>query len=183
MKAMEKALLPEKEYLAWDNKMIALREKTIKAMLIFNTTGNKQILKTIFSQPLDDVIIIAPLHCNYGGDFIQFGHRVFINANCTFQPAGKVEIGDDVYISSDVKFYTTIHPVDPEERTAGKASVRPIKIGSKVWIGGGAILLPGVEVGEGTTIGAGSVVTRSIPARCIAVGNPCKVIKELNKAE
>ena len=130
-------------------------------------------------QPLEDVSIAPPLHCNYGGDYIRFGHRVFINANCTFQPAGGVEIGDDVYIGSDVKFYTTIHPTDPEERTTGKASVRPIKIGSKVWIGGAAVILPGVEIGEGTTIGAGSVVTRSIPARCVAVGNPCRVIRKL----
>lgn len=119
------------------------------------------------------------MHCNYGGGHIRFGHRVFINANCTFQPAGGVEIGDDVYIGSDVKFYTTIHPIDPEERTGGKAAVRPIKIGAKVWIGGGAVILPGVEIGEGTTIGAGSVVTRSIPSRCVAVGNPCRVIREL----
>ena len=137
------------------------------------------MLKEFFQQSMEDVHITPPLHCNYGGDHIRFGHRVFINANCTFQPAGGVEIGDDVFIGSDVKFYTTIHPIDPEERTAGKASVRSIKIGKKVWIGGGAIILPGVEIGEGTTIGAGSVVTRSIPARCVAVGSPCRVIRQL----
>ena len=176
---MEKNLLPEREYLAWDKDMVALREKTQQLTLRFNTTGDKSVLCKIFQRAMDDVSIAPPLHCNYGGDFIRFGHRVFINANCTFQPAGGVEIGDDVYIGSDVKFYTTIHPTDPEERTAGKASVRPIKIGAKVWIGGGAIILPGVEIGEGTTIGAGSVVTRSIPARCVAVGNPCRVIRNL----
>lgn len=96
-----------------------------------------------------------------------------------FSPQAHVEIGDDVYIGSDVKFYTTIHPINPEERTAGKASVRPIKIGAKVWIGGGVVILPGVEIGEGTTIGAGSVVTRSIPANSVAVGNPCRVIRKL----
>lgn len=176
---MEKNLLPEKEYYAWDEEMVALREKTMNVMLHFNRTGDKRLLQEVFSQPLDDVSIAPPLHCNYGGEYIRFGHRVFINANCTFQPAGRVEIGDDVYIGSDVKFYTTIHPVAPEERVAGKASVRPIKIASKVWIGGGAVILPGVEIGEGTTIGAGSVVTRSIPARCVAVGNPCKVIRKL----
>lgn len=90
-----------------------------------------------------------------------------------------MEIGDDVFIGSDVRIYTTNHPLNPEERATGKATVRPVKIGSKVWIGGGVVILPGVEIGEGTTIGAGSVVTRSIPARCVAVGNPCKVIREL----
>lgn len=179
MATKEKNLLPEREYRAWDKDMMRLREETHKAMLQFNTTGEKQVLKDLFGQFMEDVMIMPPMHCNYGGDYIRFGHRVFINANCTFQPAGGVEIGDDVFIGSDVKFYTTIHPIDPEERATGKASVRPIKIGPKVWIGGGAVILPGVEIGEGTTIGAGSVVTRSIPPRCVAVGNPCRVIRQL----
>lgn len=175
----KKNLLPEAEYRPWEKDLMALRDDTHQAMLRFNATGDKQVLKELFRQPMDDVSIAPPMHCNYGGSHIRFGHRVFINANCTFQPAGGVEIGDDVYIGSDAKFYTTIHPVDPEKRTSGEASVRPIKIGAKVWIGGGAVILPGVEIGEGTTIGAGSVVTRSVPARCVAVGNPCKVIRKL----
>ena len=127
----EKRLLPEREYRAWDQDLVRLREETHQAMLRFNTTGDKQVLKELFRQPLEDVSIAPPLHCNYGGDYIRFGHRVFINANCTFQPAGGVEIGDDVYIGSDVKFYTTIHPTDPEERTTGKASVRPSRLARK----------------------------------------------------
>lgn len=175
----EKNLLPEQEYRAWDTEMIGLRKKATELTIRFNTTGDRNILKKMFDNLPDDVSIAPPLHCNYGGDFIHFGHRIFINANCTFQPAGSVEIGDDVYIGSDVKFYTTIHPITPEERIKGEATVRPIKIGAKVWIGGAAVILPGVEIGEGTTIGAGSVVTRSIPARCVAVGNPCRVIRKL----
>ena len=175
----EKNLLPETKYMAWDKDMIEARSKASQATMRFNTTGDKAILQELFSLPMEDVTIIPPLHCNYGGDYIRFGHRVFINANCTFQPAGGVEFGDDVYVGSDVKFYTTIHPLDPEERITGKASVRPIKIGSKVRIGGGALILPGVEIGEGTTIGAGSVVTRSVPARCVAAGNPCRIIRNL----
>lgn len=177
---MNKNLLPESQYLAWDKTLIAERQAASKATMKFNTTGDMQVLRDLFLQPMDNVIITPPLHCNYGGSHIKFGHRVFINANCTFQPAGGVEIGDDVFIGSDVKFYTTIHPLDPEERAAGKASVRPIRIGDKVWIGGNVTILPGVEIGEGTTIGAGAVVTRSIPARCVAVGNPCRVIRNLN---
>ncbi len=175
----EKNLLPESDYQAWNPELVAERKETAAAMLRFNMSGDMELLRELFRQPMDSVYIAPPMHNNYGGNHIRFGERVFINANCTFQPAGGIEFGDDVYVGSDVKFYTTIHPLDPEERTSGKASVRPIKIGSKVWIGGGAIILPGVEIGEGTTIGAGSVVTRSIPPRCVAIGNPCRVIRML----
>ena len=175
----KKQLLPEQEYRAWDKTEVDERMRTMAALLRFNVSGDKKILEEAFGRSMDGVTVFAPLHCNYGDSRVKFGRRVFINYNCTFQPAGGVEIGDDVFIGSDVRIYTTNHPLDPEERAAGKATVRPVKIGSKVWIGGGAIILPGVEIGEGTTIGAGSVVTRSIPARCVAVGNPAKVIKQL----
>ena len=173
----KKNLLPEREYLAWNEEEVAERMRAMKLLMEFNNTGDKRILEEVFSRNMDDVTIFAPLHCNYGGDYVKFGKRVFINFNCTFQPAGGVEIGDDVFIGSDVRFYTTNHPLDPEERAAGKATVLPIKVGSKVWIGGGTTILPGVEIGDGCTIGAGSVVTRSIPPRSVAVGNPCRVIK------
>ncbi|MDO4163002.1 MAG: sugar O-acetyltransferase [Bacteroides sp.] len=176
---MEKNLLPEVEYRPWEKEQLDERSRMGTLMLAFNTTGKKEILEEAFGRKLDDVTILAPLHCNYGKHYVQFGHRVFINFNCTFQPAGGVEIGDDVFVGSDVRFYTTIHPLDPQERAEGKASVRPIKIGARVWIGGGAVILPGVEIGEGSTIGAGSVVTRSIPPRSVAVGNPCRVIKQV----
>ena len=175
----KKGLLPEQEYRAWDKSEINERTRTMALLLKFNTTGDKHILEEVFGRNMDGVTIFAPLHCNYGDSRVKFGNRVFINYNCTFQPAGGVEIGDDVFIGSDVRIYTTNHPLDPEERAEGKATVRPVRIGSKVWIGGGAVILPGVEIGEGTTIGAGSVVTRSIPPRCVAVGNPAKVIKHL----
>ena len=175
----KKQLLPEQEYRAWNKTETDERIRTMALLLKFNMTGDKCILEEVFGRKMDGVTIFAPLHCNYGDNRVKFGSRVFINYNCTFQPAGGLEIGDDVFIGSDVGIYTTNHPLDPEERAAGKATTRPVKIGSKVWIGGGAIILPGVEIGEGTTIGAGSVVTRSIPARCVAVGNPAKVIKYL----
>ena len=173
----EKGLLPEEEYDAFNPELVEQRRRASKLTLKFNTTGDTAALEELFGQKMDDVKISAPIHCNYGGGKVQFGKNVFINFNCTFQPAGGIEFGDDIFVGSDVRFYTTIHPLDPDERASGKASVRPIKIGSKVWIGGGAIILPGVVIGDGATIGAGSVVTRSIPPRSVAVGNPCKVIK------
>jgi maltose O-acetyltransferase len=176
---MEKNLLPEVEYTPWIKEQVDERMRAMGLCLKFNTTGDKTFLEELFGRKLDDVTIFAPLHCNYGGDWVKFGHRVFINYNCSFQPAGGVEFGDDVYVGSDVRFYTTQHPVNPEERITGVASTRPIRIGSKVWIGGGVTILPGVEIGEGSTIGAGSVVVNSIPPRSVAVGNPARVVKKV----
>lgn len=110
--------------------------------------------------------------------------------NCTFVDNNRIDIGSNVLIASDVKIYTATHTVDVEGRTNSpenkKASgcfcrtySRPIKIEDNVWIGGGAILLPGVTIGNSSVVGAGSVVTRSIPANCVAVGNPCRVIKHV----
>ena len=105
------------------------------------------------------------------------GKKVFINFNCAFQPFGEIIIGDHSFIGPNVQMYTAIHPTDPEQRVKGDSSCSKIEIGNNVWIGGGTVILPGVSIGEGSTIGAGSVVTKSIPARSVAVGNPCKVIK------
>lgn len=160
-------------------EIMALRDKTERLMLRFNATGEKDILKEVFGQSMEDVTIHPPLYCNFGGDFVRFGHNVIINFDCIFQSGGTIEIGDNVLIGSGVKIFTPNHSPRPEERLHAESVYRPVIIHSNVWIGGGAILLPGVEIGEGTTIGAGSVVTRSIPPYCVAVGNPCRVIRRL----
>jgi len=126
-----KRLLPEREYRAWDKAEVDERTRTMGLLLKFNTTGDREILEEVFGRDLDGVTVFAPLHCNYGDSRVKFGSRVFINYNCTLQPAGGVEIGDDVFIGSDVRIYTTNHPLDPEERAKGKATVRPGRIGSE----------------------------------------------------
>ena len=116
-----------------------------------------------------------------------FGNDVIVNMNCTFVDNKTIRIGDRVLIASNVQIYTSLHPVLPQERfvpdwrerqtTFFRTYARPIEIESNVWIGGGCILLPGVTIGKNSVIGAGSVVTRPIPPNCVAVGNPCRVIR------
>lgn len=133
-----------------------------------------------------DVWIELPFFCDYGEN-IHLGDGVFINYNCVLLDDNRIEIGDHVLIGPAVQIYTATHPLLAAERISGGQDgqapyvtrTAPVRIGTQAWIGGGAILQPGVEIGARTTIGAGSVVTRSIPADVFAAGNPCRVIREL----
>ena len=102
-----------------------------------------------------------------------------MNHNCTILDPAPVEFGDHVLIGPNCNFYTVGHPVDANLRNQGLATKKPIKVGNNVWIGGNVIVLPGVTIGDNVTIGAGSVVTKDIPSNCVALGSPCKVVKNL----
>jgi len=116
-------------------------------------------------------IVRPPFHCDYGWN-IRLGSRVFINFNCVFLDVAAIAIGDDTRIGPAVQVYTAEHPRDPAVRRSGLESGRPVTIGNNVWIGGGAIILPGVTVGDDAVVGAGSVVTRDVPAGARVAGNP-----------
>ena len=116
-----------------------------------------------------------PLFCDYGTQ-ISFGARVFVNMGCVFLDAAEIALGDDVQIGPCVQLLTSDHPRDSGERARGLESALPISIGARSWLGGGVIVLPGVEIGADAVVGAGSVVTRSIAAGVVAAGNPCRVI-------
>ncbi len=123
-------------------------------------------------------IINAPFHCDLGYN-IEVGDNFFANYNFVVLDAAKVVIGDNVFIAPNVGIYTAGHPLDAEKRNLGLEYAFPVTIGNDVWIGGGVQICPGVTIGDGTVIGAGSVVTRDIPARVLAAGNPCRVIREI----
>ncbi len=154
-----------------------------------DTANRTAILRELLGKMGENVAIDTPFHCDYGKN-IFVGNDVIINMNCTFVDNSPIRIGDRVLIASNVQIYTSAHPVLPQERlvsdwrehrtTFFKTYARPVKIENNVWIGGGCILLPGVTIGENSVIGAGSVVNRSIPSNCVAVGNPCRVIRYLN---
>lgn len=154
-----------------------------------NIPRRHHLLSELFGSMGDNVHVDIDFHCEYGIN-IHCGNDVIINMNCTFVDNNRIDIGNNVLIASDVKIYTATHTTDVVGRTNSQENKkisgcfcrtfsRPVRIEDNVWIGGGAILLPGVVIGRNSVIGAGSVVTRSIPENCVAVGNPCRVIKHI----
>lgn len=126
----------------------------------------------------NDAWVQPPFFCDYGYN-IRLGNKVFFNFNCVVLDVMPVEIGDNVLFGPAVQIYTATHPLSAAERRSGKEYAKPVSIGADVWVGGGAIICPGVTIGERSVIGAGSVVTRSMPADVLAAGNPCRVIRPL----
>lgn len=141
------------------------REKAIRKII------GKCGVKPFFNQPF---------LCDYGVN-IRVGDRFFANFNFTVLDEAYVTIGNDVFIGPNVSLYTACHSTDPVERNTRREWAEPITIGNNVWIGGSVTVLPGVTIGDNCTIGAGSVVTKDIPANSIAVGNPCRVIKKVGQ--
>lgn len=125
-----------------------------------------------------DAMIQPPFFCDYGSN-ISLGSKVFFNFNCVVLDVAPVRIGNHVLFGPAVQVYTATHPIQAAERRRGLESGKPVSIDADVWIGGGAIICPGVTIGARSVIGAGSVVTRDIPADVLAAGNPCRVVRSL----
>ncbi len=138
----------------------------------------KRILADLLGRPTD-AWIQPPFYADYGTN-ITLGTKVFFNFNCVVLDVTTVTIGNHTLFGPAVQIYTATHPISAAERRKGLESARPIAIGSDVWVGGGAIICPGVTIGDRTVIGAGSVVTRDIPSDVFAAGNPCRVIRKLD---
>lgn len=139
----------------------------------------RSILKGLFGQGGDSVWMQPPFFCDYGQN-ILLGERVFFNFNCVVLDVCQVKIGNFSLFGPAVQIYTATHPINAELRRTQEFS-KPIEIGSDVWVGGGAIICPGVTIGSKTVIGAGSVVTKNIPDGVFAAGNPCRVIREITE--
>lgn len=137
-----------------------------------------KILNDLLPQAGEDLWIQPPFFCDYGTN-ISIGEKVFFNFNCTVLDVMQVEIGSRTMFGPNVQVYTATHPLNHKERASGLEYAKPVSIGEDVWIGGGAIICPGVSIGDRTVIGAGSVVSKNIPADVFAAGNPCKVIRDL----
>jgi len=128
-----------------------------------------------------DAFLQAPFYCDYGYN-ITLGAKFYCNFNCVILDVAPVTIGDHVLLGPAVQIYTATHPLDAAERRSGIEGAKPIVIGNDVWIGGGAIVMPGVTIGDRAVIGAGSVVTKDVPADTIVAGNPARVIRKIEAA-
>lgn len=157
-----------------DQVRIAQWMDRYNASVALSPAEKEALLCEAFASVGQNVNIRAPFYCDYGYN-ISLGDGVFMNFNCIILDVAKVTIGNHTLLGPGVQILTADHPRDPEERKSMLECARPITIGENVWIGGGALILPGVTIGDNAIIGSGSVVTRDIPANAIAAGNPARM--------
>lgn len=140
----------------------------------------QEIAEKLFDQKLDNVEIVGPVICDYG-ILTELGHHVFVNSNVYFMDGGRIKIGNHVFIGPNSGFYTAAHPLDYASRNEGLEQASPIIIEDNVWIGAHVAVMPGVTIGEGSVVAAGSVVTRDLPANSLAMGSPAKVVRTIDQ--
>lgn len=142
--------------------------------------GLIQTLQELLGGMGENSMINPPFFCDYGSH-IFVGKNFFANYHCTILDVARVEIGDNVFLGPNVSIYTAGHPIHPDSRNSAYEYGLPVRVGNNVWIGGNTAVLPGVTIGDGAVIGAGSVVTRDVPAGVIAAGNPCRVLRQITE--
>lgn len=175
-------------YKAWMDGLKEERAACREKVFEFNALSPKEqpkaveILKELLGKTGESVHVEAPFRCDYGWN-IEVGENFYANYNLTILDVGKVVIGENVQIAPNVSIFTAGHPLHPDSRNTGYEYGIPITIGDNVWIGGNVIILPGVTIGNNVVVGAGSVVSKDIPDNMIAVGNPCKIIREITEAD
>lgn len=143
----------------------------------------EKLLKEMFAEIGEGCYIEPPLHSNWGGHHVHFGKNVYANFNLTLVDDTHIYVGDYTMLGPNVTLATAGHPIAPELREKGYQFNMPIHIGKNCWLGAGVIVLPGVTIGDNTVIGAGSVVTKDIPSNVVAVGNPCRVMREVSERD
>ena len=139
------------------------------------------MLKAMFAEVGEGCYIEPPLHANFGGKFVHFGKWIYANYGLTLVDDTHIFVGDNTMFGPNVTLATAGHPIDPELRGRGLQYNMPIHIGTNCWLGAGVIVMPGVTIGDNTVIGAGSVVTKDIPSGVVAVGNPCRVMRQIGE--
>lgn len=170
-----------------DAELVAGRTRARDLLWNLNATRESdavvrsRILSELFGLCGAGVWLQPPFYCDYGFN-IHLGEKVYFNFNCVLLDVCEIRVGDRTLFGPAVQIYAATHPLDAELRKTRELG-KPVKIGSDVWIGGGAIICPGVTIGDRSVIGAGSVVTKDVPAGVLAVGNPCRVIRELVKVQ
>lgn len=172
----------------YDQELVAARVDAKELCYDFNHARPSEeakrqgIIRQLLGKTGNQFEITGPFYCDYGFN-IEIGENFYANHNLVILDGGKVTFGDNVFVAPDCGFYTAVHPLDADRRNKGLEYAKPITVGNNVWFGGGVKVMPGVTIGDGAVIGGGSVVTKDIPANMIAVGNPCKPIREITEAD
>jgi maltose O-acetyltransferase len=169
-----------------DPEVSALRTRAQRLCERYNATPHDEgstrrpeLLRQLLGSVGSDVIINPNFRCDYGA-MIHIGDRAFVNFDCVFLDGAEIQIGADCWIAPQVQLITVNHAIDPSARRAGWEVHRPVTLGENVWLGAGALVLPGVSIGADTVVGAGAVVSASLPAGVVAVGNPARVLREID---
>ena len=172
-----------------DADVMEIQMKCLDKLYDFNATRPSELekrsamLKEMFAEIGEGCYVEPPLRTNWGGRHVHFGNNVYANFNLTLVDDTHIYVGDYTLFGPNVVVATAAHPITPELRMPVTQFNLPVHIGKNCWIGAGAIIVPGVTIGDNTVIGAGSVVTKDIPANVVAVGNPCKVLREITEED
>ena len=174
-------------YLPGDVEIMKEQQICLDKLYDYNMTRptesekRQELLKEMFAEIGEDCYIEPPFHANFGGKHVHFGKCVYANFNFTAVDDTHIYVGDYTMFGPNVILATAGHPILPELREEAYQYNMPVHIGKNCWLGAGVIVLPGVTIGDNTVIGAGSVVTKDIPSNVVAVGNPCRVLREINE--
>lgn len=176
-------------YVPMDKEILAEQLAYLDLMHEYNQTKSselekrQELLKKMFGKIGENCYFEAPIHSNFGCRHVYAGNHVYANFNITLVDDGNIYIGDDVMFAPNVTIATAGHPINARLRKIGYQYNQDVHIGNNVWVGAGAIIMPGVTIGDNTIIGAGSIVTKDIPSNVVAVGNPCKVMRPVGEKD
>ncbi|MBQ9119317.1 MAG: sugar O-acetyltransferase [Lachnospiraceae bacterium] len=176
-----------KLYLPTDEEIMKEQLLCLEKLYDYNATRplelvkREQLLKEMFAEIGENCYIEPPLHANWGGHHVHFGKNVYANFNLTLVDDTHIYVGDYTMFGPNVTVATGGHPILPELREQGYQYNASVRIGKNCWIGAGVVIVPGVTIGDNVVVGAGSVVTKDLPDNVVAVGNPCKVLREVNE--
>ena len=174
-------------YLPGDEEIMKEQTQCLEKLYDFNATrpgeGEKRtkMLKEMFAKIGEGCYIEPPLHSNWGGHHVHFGKNIYANYNLTLVDDTHIYVGDYTMFGPNVTIATAGHPILPELREQGYQYNAPVRIGKNCWIGAGVVIVPGITIGDNVVVGAGSIVTKDLPDNVVAVGNPCKVLREVNE--
>lgn len=186
MSSMKERMHTGELYLPGDAEIIERQTKCLDLLYTFNATrpteGEKRqaLMKEMFAEIGENCYLEPPFHANFGGAHVHFGNNVYANFNLTCVDDTHIYVGDNTMFGPNVTIATAGHPILPSLREQAYQYNMPVRIGKNCWVGAGAVILPGVTIGDHVVIGAGSVVTKDLPSKVVAVGNPCRVLREVN---